>query len=201
MSWRHPWTGRGLLLVLGLMIGWAGGRFWPETPIHAVATDGGENFAIATGPVDENTEAFFFLDFLTGQLRGAVVSNQTRDFQTLYNANVLQDLTSVIQMKNTQIRAANAGRRNTAVQPTPEIQLPKTPHYVMVTGYADLRRGAAGSVRPGRSVVYVAETNTGIVLAYAVPWSPENHAANRPFAQPLTLWAADQFSSVVLRPE
>lgn len=198
--WNRGTTSRGLFLAAGVVIGWLAAQYWPTTPTHAVATDGAENFAIATGPVDEETEAFFFLDFLTGQLRGAVLSKSTRDFQTTYHANVYSDLAGVIQMKNQQIRAASQGRSVNGVAQG-EIQLPQTPKYVMVTGMTNIRRGGSTGVRPGRSVVYIAETNTGVVLAYAVPWSPEAHAANRPMRQGLTLWAADQFSSVVLRPE
>ena len=70
----------------------------------------------------------------------------------------------------------------------------------MVTGISDLRRGAA-RLRPGRSVVYIAETSTGLVLAYVIPWSPENHTQDIAFQGKLILWAADQFATPVVRPE
>jgi len=194
----RTWT---LVFGVGVVVGIVAARFWPQTPAHAVATDRGQNFAICTGPVDAGVEAFFFLDFLTGQLKGAVLSNQTRNFQTVYEANVFADLTTVIQAKNAEIAQANAQLRRTGAPPRPEIQIPQSPNYLMVTGVADIRRGPSVGVRPGQTMLYVAETNTGIVLVYMVPWSPERHSANQPFATPLQLWAAEQFSSVVLRTE
>ena len=63
-SWPHH---GGLLLVLGVLVGLAVGLnvrgIWPNVPLHAVATDAAENFAIATGPVDDRTEAIYVLDF------------------------------------------------------------------------------------------------------------------------------------------
>ncbi len=41
---------------------------------------------------------------------------------------------------------------------------------MMVTGNAGLRR-TGGQMQPGNAVVYVAETNSGRVAAYAVPWT------------------------------
>lgn len=187
------------LFAVGLAGGIVLSQFWPQTPLHAVATDRGQNFAIATGPVDAGVEAFFFLDFLTGQLRGAVLSNQSKNFQTLYEANVFADLTAVIQLKNAEIMKANAQLQRSGAPPRPEIPIPQSPNYLMVTGLADLRRGPSVGVRPGQTMLYVTETNTGIVLVYMVPWSPERHSANQPFVTPLQLFAAEQFSSVVLR--
>ncbi|GAB4139514.1 hypothetical protein [Thermopirellula anaerolimosa] len=193
-----PWLA---VFVVGTVFGLSAAMLRPQTPVHTVATDRASNFAIATGSLDNGVEGFFFLDFLTGQLRGAVLSNQTRSFQALYEANVYGDLLSFIQMKNAEIQAANAQARRSGGTPRPEIQVPQTPNYLIVTGLADIRRGPSVGVRPGQSVIYVAETNTGVVLAYAIPWSPESHSANRPFSSPLQLWAADQFSTVVLRTE
>ena len=75
-------------LAIGLVVGLMIGGIWPDTPLHAVATDGTENFALATGFVDDGAEAVYLLDFLTGTLRAAVLSNQSRGFQAYYGANV-----------------------------------------------------------------------------------------------------------------
>jgi hypothetical protein len=64
----------------------------------------------------------------------------------------------------------------------------------MVTGMADIRRGAAIRMRPALSTVYVAETTTGILLAYVVPWDQGAHAADQVVTAPLTLRAIDQFA-------
>jgi hypothetical protein len=49
------------------------------------------------------------------------------------------------------------------------IEQGKTPDYVMSAGVADFR-GPAGN-QFGRSIVYVADGNTGNVACYAVPWN------------------------------
>ena len=49
-------------------------------------------------------------------------------------------------------------------------------------------------------LIYVYETNTGILLAYAIPWSVEAHASNQPYSGQLILWARDQFSTAIKRP-
>jgi len=63
----------------------------------------------------------------------------------------------------------------------------------MVTGVADLRRGGGTRLQPSRAVVYVAEVTSGLVAAYAVPWSPGLHAAGQTLHQPLVLLAVTQF--------
>lgn len=191
---RNRWyAGLAVGLILGLILG----GLWPDTPLHATATDRVENYAIATGFVDDDIEAVYFLDFLTGMLRVAVVSNQTSTFQARYEANINADMANVIRFVNS---GGNGGRGRGG--PTGAvIQPPQTPRYLLVTGMADIRRGAAARQQPGRSLVYVAETNTGILLAYAIPWSKEMHAANQPHGGPLILWAGDVFSTAVKRPE
>jgi len=117
------------------------------TQVHATATHGESNFAIATGLVHEQLEAFYFLDFLTGDLRGAVVSRRTGKFVAFFERNIQQDFSS--QSKN--------------------------PKYLMVTGLADIPRGRANT-QIGRSLIYVAEASGGEVNAYAVPWNPSLNA-------------------------
>ena len=133
---RLVWLGMGLvggLILCGV---------WPQTPLHAVATDRTETFAVATGFVDEGIEAVYFLDFLTGDLSAVVLGRQGRGFVALYRCNVVGDL---------------------GVDPS------KNPKYMMVTGAADTRR-TVGRVQLSPAVVYVAEVTTGNVAAYAVPW-------------------------------
>jgi hypothetical protein len=70
----------------------------------------------------------------------------------------------------------------------------------MVTGLMDLRQGSS-RLRPSRCVVHVAEANTGIVMTYVLPWSIQMHNSNQPLRMPMTLWAAQQFSTAVIRAE
>ena len=143
-------------LLIGLIAGLILGGFWPDTPLHAVATDRNETFAIATGPLDEDVEALFFLDFLTGNLR-AVVLNKLGVFNAFFDYNVLKDL---------------------GVTPA------KNPRFLMVTGVANLQRAGA-AMQPSRSIIYVAEVTTGNVAAYAVPWNVAMRTRNMPIRQPL----------------
>jgi len=148
---------RFVWLAVGLIGGLILGGFWPQTPLHAVATDRYDTFAIATGPLDDEVEAVFFLDFLTGDLRAAVLG-KTGIFNAFFEYNnVFADL---------------------GVNPA------KNPKFLMVTGIARLQR-AGQRMYPGNGIVYVAEITTGKVAAYAVPWNAAMRNANMPIRQTL----------------
>ena len=57
--------------------------FWPSVPLHAVATDKIETFSMATGPVESDYEAVYFLDHLTGDLHAYVVGRMGNGFGVL----------------------------------------------------------------------------------------------------------------------
>lgn len=163
---RLVWLGIGL--ALGLMIsGW-----WPATPLHAVATDRYDTFAIATGPVEQDVEAIYFLDFLTGELQAAVL-NKYGKFTSRYGYNrILQDL------------------------PVAE---GKPPRYLMVTGFNQIQRGASRA-QPSKSIVYVAEINSGEVAAYAIPWLHQNWMNNQLVTLPLVPLDKIRFRTAAVRP-
>jgi hypothetical protein len=144
MFWRFGkpggfvWGGAGVLLGLVL------GGLWPNTPLHAVATDRYEKFGIATGYCDDAIEAVWFLDFVTGDLRAVALSKQSGTFNVFFARNILADL---------------------GVDPT------KNPRFLMATGTADLRRSGGARLSPSRSILYVAEVTTGVLGAYSIPWS------------------------------
>jgi hypothetical protein len=155
MSWRFRKTGWLVGLGIGLVVGLALGGFWPQTPLHAVATDRYETFGIAPGECDEMSEAIYFLDMLSGQLNAIVIGKHPRSNQIIatghYAANVLADL---------------------------KVDAAKNPRFLMVTGKADLMRGGRGTAMYySRSVLYVTEVTTGRVVAYAVPWNATAHAS------------------------
>jgi len=192
---RHS---RWLWLAVGLLAGVVIGGFLPSTPLHAVATDRSENILMATGFVDEQIEAVFFLDSLTGLLRAAVPSLQrASEYQAMWEANVGADMLAAIKTVNTAAATLSGGKGNAA---RPVIQPPQTPRFVMVTGLMDLRQGSS-RMRPSRCVVHVAEANTGIVMTYVLPWSIQMHNANQPLRMAMLLWAAQQFSTAVIRPQ
>jgi hypothetical protein len=142
------------LLIVGLVAGailTAGMHGLQSVPkAFATATHGADNFAIATGLVDDGIEALYFLDFLTGDLRAAVVSRRNGEFTGFFQHNVLTDFN----------------------------QIGDAPRFLMVTGEADLPRGR-GASQLGRSLVYVAEATSGQVFAYALPFDSTLNAAGK----------------------
>lgn len=173
----HAFKNRGgSWLAVGLLFGGLGGLLfgllWPANEAHGVATDRYENFAIATGPLDSGVEAVFFLDFLTGDLKAAVLNINNGKFNAFFSYNILQDL---------------------GVDPA------KNPRYLMVTGVADLRRIGANNVQPSASVVYVAELTTGRIAAYAVPWNAAMHKQGATSQGQLVPLDVAQFRGAVAR--
>ena len=155
-------VGLGAAFVVGLLV--AG--IWPNVPLHAVATDRSDGFAMATGQCDEQVEAVYFLDFLTGDLSAAVVSKQTGRFNAFYTYNVTGDL------------GVGPGR---------------APRYALTTGEADLRRSGGKTQSLSRALVYVAELNSGKVAAYAIPWSSSAWNAGQTLRGQFTLLDVGRF--------
>jgi hypothetical protein len=165
------WRKHRLFVAIG--IGLAGGLIlagvWPQTPLHATATDRSETFAIATGEVDYDMEAVYFLDFLTGELRAVVLGRMGNGFTGLFGINVATDL-GIDPQKNSK--------------------------YLMVTGKANMRQAGGSRMRPSGSVCYVAEVSSGKMGAYAIPWSTSMQAAGQTNIQPLVRIAATYFRNV-----
>lgn len=134
---------RPVWLVAGIVLGLAAGGLFPHAPLHATATDRQESFAIATGNVEAGIDAIYMLDFLTGDLRAAVLNPNNRAFTSTFMHNVMADL---------------------------KVEQGKSPRYLMVTGNADLR--PTGQVQWGGSVLYVAELSSGNMAVYGMPWNP-----------------------------
>jgi hypothetical protein len=163
--WRqyHRWLiAAGIGLAGGLILG----GFWPHTPLYAVATDRIDTFGMATGPVDNEVEAVYFLDFLTGDLRALVLGKQPRMWTGFFQANVCADL---------------------------NIDPQKNPKFMMVTGMAYLRRSGGTRAQPSNASCYVAEITSGQVAAYAVPWIPSMYAAGQPQQGTLALVGVTRF--------
>ena len=73
MSWNFRNTNGLVWLGLGLLAGFLMAGFWPSVPLHAMATDKIDTFSMATGPVEPEYEAVYFLDHLTGDLHAYVI--------------------------------------------------------------------------------------------------------------------------------
>lgn len=143
------------LLIVGMVVGAALSAGWRGVTsierAHATATHGADNFAIATGLVDDGIEALYFLDYLTGDLRAAIISRRTGEFSGFFEYNVLGDF----------------------------VGMSDSPNFLMVTGQADLPRGR-GPTQISKSLIYVAEATSGQVYAYVLPYSSTLNAAGKP---------------------
>jgi hypothetical protein len=144
---------RWLYALAALAVGVAIGGFLPSTPLHAVATDSNANAAIATCPLDGSVEAILVLDFLTGDLKGAVISRRNPGFQAAYHRAILNDF---------------------------GLDQGKKPQYLMVTGAGDIaQKGGTNNIRPSMGMVYVAEITSGTICAYNIPWASTLHTADQ----------------------
>ena len=152
----RPWTNNGPAclaagLVVGLVIGLNIEGLWPSVPLHASATHGIDKFAIATGLVDNSVEALYFLDFLTGDMRAAVINPKTGKFNSFYTRNIAADF-------------GGAGRSS---------------GYLMVTGSADMPRGT-NNFQYRQEHCLRGRSQHRQVAAYTIPWNSTLHAAGRP---------------------
>jgi hypothetical protein len=130
-------------ISLGVLVGFLLSVFMPAQPLHAVATSGQDGFQLATGLLDNTVEGVYFLDTLTGILKGAALNVTSYQFTTVFETNVISDL---------------------------KIDPAKSPKFLMVTGLAELRRTAT-QFQPGLAVIYIVELNTGTLAAYGVQWN------------------------------
>jgi hypothetical protein len=141
-------------LGLGLLVGLVVAGFWPSVPLHAVATDRVDTFSMATGFVDQDVEAVYFLDHLTGELHayifGAMAGGRGGyGILSHYFRDVSKDFQGGEKSK-----------------------------YLMATGMDDLSRAGRGNaLQPSRSVIYVAEVSSGTAIAYYLPYNANAHRA------------------------
>ena len=172
-----------LWLAIGLNVGLLGGfglacftgQFLGTVPVQATATQGQESFAIATGEVDDGIEAVYFLDFLTGQLKAAVLNPRTGKFTAFYTYDKIFDDLG-ISLKDI-----------------------KNPKFLMVTGVTDMRRGN-GAAKLGKGVVYITELTSGKIGAYAVPFNTNTFAQAKTVNDKLVPLDAVPSRTVAVRP-
>lgn len=145
-----------LALLAGLWLGKSQSTASLPIPLAAAASDSSDTCAIATGPISDDAEGVFFIDFKTGDLQCLVYYPRSGRFGARYYTNVRAQL-------------GNAGKNS---------------KYVMVTG-AIANRATSGGARPGHSLVYVTDVTTGLFAAYAVPWDRNAEAVGRPQGAPL----------------
>lgn len=164
---------RGAWLVAGVMTAAAGGGFLSNVlfrsaaptsvadpfeagflkaaAVGATATHGTDSVVMCTGEVDVGIEGVYVLDVVTGELKGAALNVRTGKFMTAY---AYSDIAKDLQADGV-----------------------KNPKYLMVTGEAQMTQGFGPNGRIGRSVIYVAEVNSGWVACYSVPWTANRATA------------------------
>ena len=147
-----PWMG----ILFGIAIGIGISQCWPARRLQATATDRSDQYAICTAPGTalESSEGIFTLDFLTGDLKGAMLNRSLGKFTQFYYRNIIQDfgLEQSAQAK-----------------------------YALVSGQ-NLLAGGRGGVTPAPAAIYVAELNSGRVIAYGFPYrESQTRQAPAPF--------------------
>jgi hypothetical protein len=96
--------------------------------------------AVCTAPVGEDSEGFFALDFITGELKAWVYYPRMGGFGGMFMTNV-----------------------------QPMLGASKNPEYLLVSGLA-ATPPSGGNVRLAPSIVYVVDMKSGYFAAYTVPW-------------------------------
>jgi hypothetical protein len=146
------------MLAIGIVIGGWLPSVRPLPPAFAVTSQADASFAVCTAPLDIGVEGFFVLDFMTGELSGGVLGQNSK-FAGGYKHNVLKDL---------DFKPGQA----------------KNPKFLLVSGMVDGVRRRAGFAQ---SVLYVTDTDTGTTAAYAIPWTQQRAQSGTPFVEGLDL--------------
>lgn len=141
-----------------------------EQQLHAIATHGSDSMAIATGNIDEGVEGVFFLDFISGDLTCQVLNARTGLLGGIFRQNVAADL---------------------------GVEQGKQPKYLLVTGSFETRQNIS-NIRPAKSIVYVADTNTGRYVAYMLPWNQSLVNSGGKVAAPMVLIGRDSARNAVV---
>ena len=143
---------RGVWLVAGVIIGLGVTWFWPHEPIRADQSDRSDKFGICTVPASlaiaglPTSEAVFILDFVTGRLQGFYLNPQQGGFSQMFYRDIADDL-----------RLNEKG--------------PAQPVYAFVGGQGQF---SGQGQTWGASIIYVAEMQSGKLVAYAFPFSQAN---------------------------
>lgn len=132
-------TSRTFWMVAGLVLGVLVSQFWTFELAQATATDRSDQFAICVGPatIAEPSDAIYTLDFLTGDLKGAVLNRSSGKFTQFFYRNILADF-----------------------QLDPSVKA----KFTIVAGNTLLNSGRGQSMAP--TVIYVAELNSGRLNCY-----------------------------------
>lgn len=161
---------RGWWLVSGVLIGLVLGGLVPPMPLHGSATASAEGFSICTAELEPGNEGIYYLDYQTGDLNAAFIHPRAHKFINIYKYNILKDFADA-----------------------------RTPKFLMVSGSTPLIFPQGGNVRPSVGMVYVVEVTSGIVCAYAAPYSINRESIPAATNEKLQLVDKGKFRSGVIR--
>lgn len=137
-----------LWLSLGLVAGLCVAFLWPHERALAATADRNAQFALITVPVGQQgaglndpLEGIFVLDFLTGTLKGAVLSRQTGKFVVNYARSVSEDF---------------------------GLKRGVEPRYAISTGVAPI--AGKGGMTFASGIIYVGELTSGKIISYSFGW-------------------------------
>lgn len=147
----------GLALGAGMLIGsWMGAprdvMRQDTIPLHAIATHGSDEMAIATGPISDNMEGLITLDYLTGEMRLYCLSEKVGKFILASKYNVLVDL---------------------------KVERGKKVNLLLATGGSQYIKGGA-ALQPAMSTIYVCDANSGRFCAYGVQYNATAYKSAAP---------------------
>src|SRR5690606_25498535 len=121
-------------------------------PLHAIATHGSDEMAIATGPISDNMEGLITLDYLTGEMRLYCLSEKVGKFILASKYNVLVDL---------------------------KVERGKKVNLLLATGGSQYIKGGA-ALQPAMSTIYVCDANSGRFCAYGVQYNATAYKSAAP---------------------
>ena len=150
--WKHArlvWLGLGLARGIVRLAG-----LWPNTPLHAVATDRNDTFAMATGRWTMGSKRSVSSISSPATCGAAPCRSSTGQFHyAFWGYNVNKDL---------------------GVDPA------KNPRYMMVTGIADLRRTGGAQRGRARASSTWPRSPAAKWRPTAIPWSPAARSNGQP---------------------
>jgi len=160
---RNAEQSRMLWFACGVMGGLLVSYFWPSEPALAeVDRDSEAKFAMVTMDTGLGSSgAVFILDFLTGRLYGAALNPQIAKFNQFYMRNIIPDFGL-----------------------SPDVK----PRFVISSGRLNISSTGGARKQPATDGIFVAELNSGRMIAYAFPFSIDPRAE-----APSTLTIVDGF--------
>jgi hypothetical protein len=136
-------------LAAGIALGLAIACFCPHEPAYATTGDRAPHFSMVTVPVSDAAlgivdplDGVFVLDFITGQLKGAVLNRQNGKFASFHFRDLAKDF---------------------------DVPPNLDPEFCMVSGFGQMPNPAGKQMASG--MICVGELNSGKVVAYSFPWT------------------------------